>query len=96
MPSARAVLGAILAALLLGPFTALQAQERFGAIVGQVADESGAVLPGVAVSVTNLATSRTIDATTDATGSYAIAGLAFVAMVLQFNRIVSSPEERPR
>ena len=57
-------------AVLLGAAGLLQAQERFGAITGVVRDESGGVLPGATVVITNKATDRTVSLTTDRVGTY--------------------------
>jgi len=50
----------------------LVAQERFGNISGTATDPSGAVVPGVKVTVTNQNTKRIITATTRTDGSYAV------------------------
>src|SRR5436309_16140698 len=49
----------------------LWAQVDRGGIVGTVTDSSGAVVPGVTVTVTNLSTNQSTKLTTDANGSYA-------------------------
>jgi hypothetical protein len=48
------------------------AQERTGALSGVVKDQSGGVLPGVEVTVTNKTTNRSVAAKTDGSGSYFI------------------------
>src|SRR5437867_1669205 len=48
------------------------AQERTGALSGVVKDQSGGVLPGVAVTVTNKVTNRSVATKTDGSGSYFI------------------------
>ena len=53
----------------------LSAQERFGEIIGTATDSSGAVLPNVAVKVSNTATLRIVETTTGATGEYAVRNL---------------------
>lgn len=60
----------LLAALSL--ILPLSAQERFGNIAGVAMDSSGAVLPGVAVTVTNKDTNRTYTTTTRSDGSYTV------------------------
>jgi hypothetical protein len=65
----------IVALVLLGALAGIgaafgQAQSTGGAIEGTVTDESGAVLPGANVTVTNLGTGLIRSATTDATGGY--------------------------
>jgi hypothetical protein len=63
------VLFLVIAALLLVGSNIL-AQERFGAVVGVVMDSSKAVLPGVAVTVTNKETQRLFATVTDDSGRY--------------------------
>src|SRR3984893_3873039 len=48
------------------------AQEFRGAITGRVIDVSGAVLPGVTVTITNTGTGVTTTATTNETGNYTV------------------------
>src|SRR5262245_32240953 len=49
---------------------ALLAQVDRGGIVGTVNDSSGAVVPGVTVTITNTATNQSTKYTTDVSGSY--------------------------
>ena len=56
--------------LLLPPPALAQSQATGGAIEGTVTDESGAVLPGVAVTIRNQATGITRETTTDGSGVY--------------------------
>src|SRR5262245_36477047 len=60
--------GVALGALLFSAITL--AQESRGTILGRVTDASGAVLPGVAVKVTGLATNVTVSAITNSSGSF--------------------------
>lgn len=64
-----AVLLAALLAVGLGVQSA-SAQALYGSIVGNVADQNGAVLPGVSVKITNTGTRLTLETVTDDTGSY--------------------------
>src|SRR5688500_205107 len=48
----------------------LAAQEKFGSFNGVVMDETGGVLPGVMVTITNLETNRTLSAITGGDGTY--------------------------
>src|SRR5436309_15158869 len=58
------------------PFTVIGlAQSPFGQFVGTVKDPSGAVIPGVMVTVKNLGTSATRTAVGDETGSYTVVNL---------------------
>ena len=56
-----------IAAVSLAP-SPVSAQALYGSIVGTVADESGAPVPGVTVSATNTGTGLKIDAVTDGNG----------------------------
>ena len=72
--TARSVL-LVLGVLLLSSTVALHAQEQ-GSILGTVTDQSGGVVPGATVTITNQATGavqRT--ATTNSAGNYLVAGL---------------------
>jgi hypothetical protein len=69
MVTARSVLAAVAASVIL--HAAAVAQVTTADIVGRVTDASGAVLPGVTVTVENLATRETRVAPTSATGDYA-------------------------
>ncbi len=64
----RALLAVIVAALLL-PVTA-SAQFDTSTVLGTVKDSSGAVVPGVTVTLKNMATGITATAVTDADGNY--------------------------
>jgi hypothetical protein len=67
----------LLAALLavgLASFRA-DAQILYGSIIGNVTDPQGAVLPGVAVTITNTGTGLKLEAVTDDTGSYVFRNL---------------------
>jgi hypothetical protein len=56
---------------VLGLFaTPLIAQESVGAVNGVVSDQTGAVVPGVTVSITNTATNRTLTTVTGSDGTY--------------------------
>lgn len=61
-------------AMLLNPLP-LESQVLYGSLVGIITDQSGAVVPGARVTVTNIATnqSRTVDA--DNTGTYTVSAL---------------------
>ena len=61
------------ALLCLG--TVLSAQERFGELTGTATDPSGAVLPNVNLKVTNKATARVVETTTDSSGQYVLRNL---------------------
>lgn len=62
---------ALSVALVGGAATPVAAQETTGTITGVVTDETGAVLPGVAVVVKNVETGRTWDLVSTETGTYA-------------------------
>src|SRR6059036_3756220 len=67
-------LAALVAAVQLFALIGL-AQSTFGQFVGTVKDPSGAVIPGVMVTVKNLGTSATRTAVADETGSYTVVNL---------------------
>jgi hypothetical protein len=60
--------------ILIG-ITGLQAQTNYGTIVGTVTDPSTAVLPGVAMTLTNNGTSATQTTTTGDSGTYSFVNL---------------------
>lgn len=62
------VAGVAACLLLLRPFT--YAQQPTGRILGVVTDPQGAVVPGVAIIVTNVATGIKYKTTTDKDGAY--------------------------
>jgi hypothetical protein len=57
-------------ALLVGAAAIVHAQETTGTITGSVTDTTGAVLPGVTVTVKNIESGRTWDYTSTETGTY--------------------------
>ena len=67
---------AIIVVACLGVFfQSLAAQSSYGSVVGTVTDSSGASMPGVAVTLTNLGTSERRTAESDATGNYQFVNL---------------------
>ena len=73
LKSAMATTPALLTILLLA-VTAF-AQERFGELRGQATDATGAVLPNVAVTMTNKESNRTYNAKTSGDGTYYVRDL---------------------
>src|SRR5206468_12464437 len=69
----RSVLIAGLFAIGTGP--ALAAQSTFATLTGTVTDSSGAVLPGVTITVTNIGTEGTRSLVTDDVGNYLVPNL---------------------
>ncbi len=65
-----AAIGALAGGLLLFLAPGLSAQETRGMIFGRVADPQGAVAPGVRVTVTNVETNTSVEATTNDRGYY--------------------------
>jgi hypothetical protein len=63
-------ISALLLACALAMGGLASAQERFGTITGEVVDQTGAVLPGVTVTVTNNETQRSTVVVTDSSGAY--------------------------
>ena len=70
-------------ALLLGA-TSARAQSQTGEIFGKVTDESGAVLPGVVVTLTGPILLQPLTATTSETGSYQFPSLTVGTYNLKF------------
>ena len=68
--------GFVLALLVAGSLIRAPAQSISGALHGTVTDLSGAVIPGAAVEVRNLANAQIRTATTDRRGYYAVTDLA--------------------
>src|SRR5215510_2045241 len=64
------LIGGVIAVLL--SCTSLVAQTTTGRIVGHVADESGAVIPGVEIVVRNPATGLVRNALTNESGAYVV------------------------
>src|SRR2546428_5467704 len=50
----------------------LNAQVLYGTVVGTVTDQTGAVVPGATVTITNVATGQAREGITDAAGYYTI------------------------
>ncbi len=74
---ARAVAGVLgMVFVLLAGAAGAAAQGSGGTVEGIVQDDSGAVLPGVTVTVTSAATGRTRSVVTDSRGAYRMVGLA--------------------
>jgi hypothetical protein len=64
-----AVAGLVLVAALVRPAAA---QVLYGSVVGTVADQSGAIVPGATVSIANVQTGQTRETISDETGKYSI------------------------
>ena len=64
----------VVGAILLAPLFVqnLNAQVLYGSVVGTVADQTGAVVPGATVTITNADTGQTREGMTDAAGYYSI------------------------
>src|SRR5438128_2019755 len=62
----------VLTLILCGLVVPTFAQERFGTVAGTVKDPSGAVIPGVAVTVKNKDTNRMLTMQTRGDGSYTL------------------------
>jgi putative intracellular protease/amidase len=68
-------IGFVLASLLVLSASPLNAQQQLGAIQGTVTDQTRSVLPGVAVTVTNLDTGISRSVSTNDAGIYRVASL---------------------
>ena len=69
----RSAISVLLLLVLAGP--RLSAQVLYGSLSGTVADSTGAVVPGAAVSVTNAGTGQSLNASTSESGHYIFPGL---------------------
>jgi hypothetical protein len=66
----RVPIGLVVAAFIFALVTPLVAQQGTSEITGKITDEQGAILPGVAIVVTNEATGVFRDVTSSAEGTY--------------------------
>ena len=71
--SKRIFVSLFLVALLVALVLPAYGQERFGNVTGVVKDQTGAVLPGVAVTITNKDTNRSVTVHSRGDGSYTLA-----------------------
>jgi hypothetical protein len=71
----RAIATAVLAVTLALLSRPARAQISTGSIAGAISDESGAVLPGVTITATNIGTAQQRTVVTNETGRYQLAGL---------------------
>jgi len=69
-PAAFRLFLAIMVGLLCLGLVPLNAQVDTGTIVGTVTDQSGAVISGAKVTLTNLGTNASLSTTTEADGTY--------------------------
>src|SRR5687767_9215625 len=63
---------AILIAIVLGIAMHAHGQVSSGAILGSVTDASGALIPGVSITLTNQGTNQTREAITNESGTYRV------------------------
>ena len=70
-------------------------QERFGGLNGVAADQTGAVLPGITVTVTHKETDRVLTATTGTDGSYLLRNIEPGRYAVKFEREGFSVTEYP-
>ena len=95
MKARIAALMTALALLLAVTATPAGAQERFSGLTGTVTDASGAVLPGVTVSITNKQTGKIFAAVTGADGVYRVLDLEPGRYTVKFELSGFSPSEIP-
>jgi Carboxypeptidase regulatory-like domain/TonB dependent receptor len=86
---------ALLVACALAMSGLASAQERFGNITGKVLDQTGAVLPGVTVTVTNNETQRSTVVVTDSTGAFYATALEPGRYNVKFELSGFIPQEAP-
>ena len=75
-PGTAGLFGLMVVLLMSGTYIGALAQSISGALHGTVTDSSGAVIPGAAIEVRNLANAQIRTATTDRRGYYTVADLA--------------------
>src|SRR5262245_60301871 len=81
--SATRPVSALLLAILVGTAGAAGAQTFRGGISGRVTDATGAVLPGVTVTVTNDATAVSRTTVTSTTGDFSVPDLPLGAYTIE-------------
>ncbi len=81
----RAFLSLVMVFLFLGSTPGLPAQGTTGTIYGTVSDATGAVVPGVTVTATNVETNFSRSATTDPAGQYSLTFLPVGTYRLEIN-----------
>ena len=79
---------------LILPFTASAAAQGTGSIIGQVTDQSGAVLPGVMVTATSPALQRQVTSVTNERGEYRLAPLPVGLYEVAFDLVGFRPAQR--
>src|SRR5262245_5919055 len=72
------------AALIAGSGSSAWAQSQVGEIFGKVTDESGAVLPGVTVTITSPVLLQPLTATTSETGTFQFPRLSVATYTVRF------------
>src|SRR4030095_6666789 len=80
----RVRVAALMTALLLAVTGTVRAQSQTGEIFGKVTDESGAVLPGVTVTVSGPVLLQPLSATTSETGTFQFPRLAVSTYTVRF------------
>ncbi len=88
-------LAIVLTAILALVVPATVAQETTGNIAGVVKDTSGALLPGVNVTITNKSTNRTIEVKTSSEGAYQALDLAPGRYSVMFEKVGFAKTELP-
>jgi hypothetical protein len=76
-PTLRSIFFSLLILVSAGVFSRLSAQSNSGSISGTVADPTGAVISGAAVSIQNPVSAYTRSATTDSAGHFRFSNLPF-------------------
>jgi hypothetical protein len=66
----------IAAALMMVAAGSVQAQALYGSLVGNVVDDSGAIVPGATVTITHKETNQTREQSTPENGTYSFPNLA--------------------
>ena len=87
-------IGALLVAFALAVTGVAVAQERFGVLTGKITDTSGASVPGVSITATNLQSGEVREFVTDANGQYFAPDLVPGRYTVRFSLAGFAPVER--
>src|SRR5437773_62270 len=87
----RQLLTSVFVAMLASPVPAASGQTAGGVLTGVLRDESGALVPGASVTVTEVSTNRSRNAVSTSTGIYTLTGLT----PGEYQIAVSTPGFRP-
>ena len=97
MQMAKVILRRVALALVLAGLTTISvyAQNIFGSVVGTVVDQSGALLPQAAVTVTNIGTGEKRVVASDGQGNYQVLALPRGEYKIDIQPLASSTSRAP-